>query len=197
MKKYYRELTKLILKTAAKGAFVVTLSGFAGPNAPKLISQFAKYEIKYLRFALRRLHRLKMIELREDHERQLIAKLTAKGEVVLKREEIEKLKIAKPVKWDGLWRIVAFDIPTEKKISRDYFRNHLYSLGFYQIQKSVFVYPYPCEREIQELCEFYEIERTVLLMLATYLGGQEVAVRRFFRIGRRPAIKNIKKEENF
>ena len=61
------------------------------------------------------------------------------------------MKIRKPAKWDGKWRIVVFDIPENLRSIRQALREHLCRLQFYQLQKSVFVLPYECGDEI----EFY------------------------------------------
>lgn len=45
--------------------------------------------------------------------------------------------------WDGKWRILIFDIPEKLRRYRDFLRTELSSLGFYQLQKSVWVHPLP------------------------------------------------------
>jgi len=161
---------------------VITLAGFAGPLAPKLLTRFAKYKMWYIRQQLKRLQRLKLIALREDHEGRIIAKLAPKGKAALERGELWQMNLKKPVKWDGLWRVVAFDVPTVKKVSREFLRQHLKALGFYHIQKSIFVCPYPCEEELCRVCKFYEIEKHVSLLLATSLGLHEKAVCYHFKL---------------
>lgn len=42
-------------------------------------------------------------------------------------------------KWDGIFRVVIFDIPERKKEYRNWLRSTLYSLNFKQLQKSVFI----------------------------------------------------------
>ena len=56
-------------------------------------------------------------------------------------------------KWDGKWRVVIFDIPQELHKQRIKFRTKLLSLGFSALQKSVFVFPYPCDKELGDICE--------------------------------------------
>lgn len=181
-RRYKCELTKLILTTLRDTAIVLTIAGFSGPKAPMLISRFAKYEIWYLRRRLKSLHRLNMIELTEDHKGRIIAKISDSGEARMKRDELWNMKLARPLVWDGLWRVVAFDVPTEKHISRDHLRQHLKALGFHYIQKSIFVCPYPCDEELRKICEYYEIERHATLLLATSLGFHEKDARRRFNL---------------
>ena len=49
--------------------------------------------------------------------------------------------------WDGKWRMVVFDIPEEAKPARRQMRHLLRANGFKLIQKSVYINPYPLNRE--------------------------------------------------
>ncbi len=44
--------------------------------------------------------------------------------------------------WDGKWRLIMFDIPETGRRERDAIRGTLKSIGFYLIQKSVYIYPH-------------------------------------------------------
>jgi len=59
----------------------------------------------------------------------------------------------KSEKWDHIWRVVMYDIPSKHKYERDGFRKKVKELGMYQLQKSVWIYPYDCKEEIQFLCD--------------------------------------------
>lgn len=41
--------------------------------------------------------------------------------------------------WDGIWRVVIFDIPEQKRVLRNLFRRNLKKWGFQPLQKSVWV----------------------------------------------------------
>ena len=89
--------------------------------------------------------------------------------------EIEKQKI-----WDKKWRIIIFDIPEKRgRIARDVLRSKLQKLGFYLIQKSVWVYPYPCEKEVQLLCEMFNINPYVNIITAERIYNDN-SVKRYF-----------------
>jgi phenylacetic acid degradation operon negative regulatory protein len=83
-------------------------------------------------------------------------------------------------KWDGKWRIVIFDIPQELHKNRNYFRNKLRALGFYMVQKSVFVFPYPCGDELGPICGRLQIGDYVDLILAESVGFKEKEIRKYF-----------------
>jgi hypothetical protein len=56
----------------------------------------------------------------------------------------------------------------------------LKELGFYCLQKSVFVHPYECQREIELIKEVYEIGPYVCYLEADFIG-QEARLRRYFK----------------
>ncbi len=58
-----------------------------------------------------------------------------------------KAQLETPKVWDGKWRMVIFDIPEEDRQQRNRLRFLLKVNGFQQIQKSVFVNPYPLNRD--------------------------------------------------
>ena len=75
--------------------------------------------------------------------------------------------IKKTPTWDGLFRVIIFDIPENRKGIREIFRKKLKELEFQQLQKSVFVSPYECRNEIDFLKNVYEIVPYVSYILAT------------------------------
>lgn len=79
---------------------------------------------------------------------------------------LDDLIIVKPKEWDGNWRIVMFDIPERFKKVRDEIRMHLKSLGFYELQKSVFVHPFPCAGEVDKIIKFYNAREYVRIITA-------------------------------
>jgi DNA-binding transcriptional regulator PaaX len=91
------------------------------------------------------------------------------------------MKLKRPAKWNGKWRLVMFDIPHGYKRARDAFRQKLKRLEFYPIQKSVFITPYPCEDEIDFLASVFDIRKHVILMNIADFEGEE-KLKRHFRI---------------
>ncbi len=58
-----------------------------------------------------------------------------------------KARLPEKAKWDGKWRIIVFDIPEQARSARNKLRNLLKTNGFKMVQKSVFINPYPFNRE--------------------------------------------------
>ena len=57
-----------------------------------------------------------------------------------------------------------FDIPEFKKSARETLRKRLKKLGFFQFQKSVWIYPYPCEQEIDFISEVFMVAPYINLL---------------------------------
>lgn len=69
-------------------------------------------------------------------------KLTEKGRLRALYKKLETLGQSPKKVWDGKWRIAIFDIPEKGRRERDAIRWVLQSVGFYQLQKSVYIYPH-------------------------------------------------------
>lgn len=104
--------------------------------------------------------------------------ITKSGMNRLSQIELKQISI-KRVAWDGKWRIVTFDVPEEKSGRRHLLRRKLKELGFYHFQRSVFLLPYPCDREIDRIKEILEIENNVHLLTADSFYGDDELIRRF------------------
>jgi len=62
-------------------------------------------------------------------------------------ETLLNFKIQKK-KWNGKWYMLFFDVPEIQRNKRDYLRKYLRKIGFYQYQKSVYIFPFECENEV-------------------------------------------------
>ena len=105
--------------------------------------------------------------------------LTAKGKKRANELLIEDLEINRPPKWDKKWRVVIFDIPEDKRHNRDIFRERIINLGFIQIQKSVYVYPFECAQEIAFVSNYLSVQKFVTIMIAEIIQGEEKIVNEF------------------
>ncbi len=94
------------------------------------------------------------------------------------------VKIQRPKKWDQLWRVVMFDIPEETRQFRDILRDHLKQVGFRELHHSVFVFPYPCEKELAALVNLYGAEKYVRILTVKTIDNEPL-VRKLF-----PALKH-------
>lgn len=105
--------------------------------------------------------------------------LTEKGKARLLKKEIAELEIPKPVRWDRNWRVVLFDIPEEKKYGRDGLTRKLKEIGFVSLQKSVWIHPFPCRAEIEQIAAHHEIDQYVTYLETSYIDKQELLIKQF------------------
>ncbi len=100
-----------------------------------------------------------------------VVRLTEKGRRELSRY-IMKEKLIKPLRWDGYWRIIIFDISEKRRYARDRIRMHIEELGFVKLQNSVWVYPYECEELVALLKADFEVGKEVLYIVAREIEGE-------------------------
>ena len=117
---------------------------------------------KALREKVRELYRSKLVEKKENPDGSQTLILSEKGKLKALTYRFKEMKIKKE-NWDGKWRVVIFDIPERLRCGRDILRDKLKVLGFYELQKSVLVFPYECKNEIEFIVEFFGLKPYVRL----------------------------------
>ena len=105
--------------------------------------------------------------------------LTPKGEVKLQDIVIDEIEIKNPKLWDGKWHMVMYDLPVRFKKARDAFRWKLKDLGFYQFQKSVWIYPYPCEGELLFVADFFGVRKQIDILEVSKISNEAKLRNRF------------------
>jgi len=104
--------------------------------------------------AMRALRRLELSGHIKKKKQDKKIYFTEKGYLEILKYQIQE----EHSKWDGKWRIVIFDILEEKRNYRDFLRNLLRWLGFRELQKSVWVFPYDVKDRIKELLKIQKLK---------------------------------------
>jgi len=138
-----------------------------------------KFNLSALKRNLKRLREQKLVEINTVDSEEII-KLTKKGYTKYLKFKPHELTINKN-KWDGRWRIVIYDIAKFKKHQQERFRYLIKSMGFLQLQKSVYLTAYPCEEQIEYLREYFGIGKEVIYIRADKIEN-ESAYRKYFGI---------------
>ncbi len=187
MKEKYGKLAKDILfGLAFTGSFAILASTpayFLLPLLKEISDEYTRKKLKEKRVdkIFERFKKRRLIILKEENGK-FIVELTEKGKRKVKEIQFENLKIEKPKKWDRKWWVVIFDIPEKfKKRARNALREKLKELDFYQLQKSVWVFPYSCEKEIQFLCELFDITPFVNILIADNIYN-DIKLRKHFKL---------------
>ena len=177
MKNNKIDITKIILKCLIAGGAVVAI--LALPGMAPVLKMFTKKDSKYkLRNTIYNLKRTKMVKMYYKDGKEMI-EITEKGKKRLLKYEFDEMKIKKPKKWDGLWRVVIFDIPEPKKYARNALSRKLKEVGFYPLQKSTFIFPYKCFEEVQFIRKYFDVEKYVSFLVAKEMEGSSILKKHF------------------
>ncbi|MEK7128557.1 MAG: hypothetical protein AAB933_03280 [Patescibacteria group bacterium] len=84
-------------------------------------------------------------------------------------------------KWDGKWRVVVFDVWENTRSKRDALRYEIKNFGFIQLQRSVWIYPYPCEEFIELLKSSLSFGKNIRYMVLEKLDHDD-KLKKFFKL---------------
>lgn len=179
--------TQFLLMFLALGT--VVCGGAILPGILKAIKEFSRdndwknqFPKKKISNSLTHLRRDRLIEIITDNNDKVKILLTNKGQKRVREYSIDTLKIKKPEKWDGKWRILMFDIPSKPKIynlAREALRNKIKDLGFFQMQKSAWVYPYECEDELLFIAEAFEVQKYIEILTVEKMLHEKMLKQKF------------------
>ena len=179
------ETTKIILKIMIGGFLIPAV--FLFPGTSILLKEFLKKrdinkDVKYFRRTLRRIRDKKLIKVVQKDGIDFL-EITRLGKKELLKYDIDDLEIKKPKIWDKKWRMVIFDIPEKYRNARMFLSKKLKEIGFFPLQKSVFIYPYECENEIDFIREFFGVEKFVILLHVPMMGDYyDLILKRHFNL---------------
>ena len=136
-----------------------------------------KYKIKK---ALMGLQKRKILGI-EELDGQIVIKVKKFGKsLIIKYSTRELLSYKLKTKsWDKKWRLVLFDVSEEERKKRDFLRRTLKWLGFITYQKSVFVFPYDCKKEIVYLKKILEGKYDIKYLVAEEIDDAERLMKYF------------------
>lgn len=178
-----KNTAKVILALAAVGALMPL--AVVAPNLPSALAElgilFTKTPPRRRRKAIRRLQKQRLIEITEQPDGTTAITLTERGKRRVLLFNLEYLQLERPAQWDGKWRIIAFDIPEKFHAGRRALREKMRELGFYPLQKSVFVFPYSCRDEVDFIADFFGVGRYLNYIEATHIDDTK-HLREHFRI---------------
>lgn len=151
---------------------------FAEANvaAEAIVNEFIKVrkKKKYLKQSLERFIKNGLVVRREGK-----FFVTRKGAIFFRRIAV-KATLRNTKSWDGKWRLVTFDVPVNVDEKRYQLRGLLKEFGFYQLQKSVWIYPSYLAEKFWRLLVDLELDQYCKVMLVEFLEG-DVEVKRHFK----------------
>lgn len=167
-RKRKRDLKYAIL-TLAKASALIGLAVMA-PNVPQALEKMGLLpHASQGRSTVGRTRRL-LVKKGFLSEKDGKLRLTPRGLSTLAILEAQ-YSTKRPSRWDGRWRVLAFDVPEYRKGIRDKIRRTLVHIGFVRLQDSVWAYPYDCEDLIVLLKADLKIGKDVLYMIVDEIEG--------------------------
>jgi phenylacetic acid degradation operon negative regulatory protein len=113
----------------------------------------------------------------DNYEHGLV--LTARGRKRAEQTDISNLRIPTPAAWDGNWRITLFDIPEQYKVKRNFLSRKLRQIGCQQLQRSVWIHPFPYREELEAITVAYDLQQYVTYMETNYIDAEAKLIERF------------------
>ena len=163
-----------------KGAVMWELISFLGETLKSKSSLTKKEKERKVLRVLKNLERRQIIALEEKDDKVFVY-LKDKNNPKIIEYSIKKLLDfkKKKKKWDGRWFMVFFDVPEIQRNKRNYLRDFLKKLGFYQYQKSVYIFPYECEKEVALIRKIVEGAKYMRYIIAEKIE-EENKIKRYF-----------------
>jgi DNA-binding transcriptional regulator PaaX len=109
--------------------------------------------------------------------------ITDKARKRLQKADLDNLAISTPDKWDRKWRIVFYDIPEKHKYSRHVISNRLTLLGMHQLQRSVWIHPFPCEEPVHAIAVANDVGKYITYIEVEHISNQAALVQKFSKLG--------------
>ena len=145
-----------------------------------LSRMFERYYPSSVERATIKLWRKGFVEVKETGE-GFVVTLTDKGKTEVIKYDLENMSVERQGPWDGKWRMVIFDIASGNDKVRHKLLECLKSMGFFRIQKSVYVHAYPCAKQIKFIREVLGISHSIKLATIEHLENDD-DLRRIFRL---------------
>lgn len=136
-------------------------------------NEWDDFERQKLVRAVKEFYRDRLVEYKENSDGAIEVVLTENGKKRALKYQLDEMEIKIPQKWDGKWRVVIFDISEKRRAARGALRDKLRDLGFEELQKSVFVFPYECKDEVDFVMEVFEVRSGVVFMVTDSFTNDE------------------------
>ena len=154
-----RAVNIVLEQIGSEGLSGVRLRGSSAPDALKQL-KLADFDDAMIARALAEMRRQDLVEITKNGQEYRL-QLSVKGIHRLQRAQVERIIIARPDTWDGLWRMVTYDVPRAQSAQRRLFARQLERLGFTMIRESVWFHPYSCFGQVEEIMTYCGLQRYV------------------------------------
>ncbi len=179
------EAIEAVLETIAEE--LISMGGYFKPRLNVLIGILIKEVVKKRKIdrikvkrAMNILEKKEIISFEEKND-QVFVQLNENGRSTILKYSIKSLlDLKRRNKWQGKWYLVFFDVPEIQRNKRDYLRRFLLELGFYPYQKSVYLFPYECEKEINLIKRIVEGKGYIKYIVAEKIEDEPQVINFFY-----------------
>jgi phenylacetic acid degradation operon negative regulatory protein len=99
--------------------------------------------------------------------------LSREGAQAVQRYHFRDMVLSRSESWDGIWRIVIFDVPERHGKARRALSYKLHQIGALRLQDSVYIYPFPWKDEIDLVSEFFQVGAYMRYIEAARVEGDK------------------------
>lgn len=163
------------LPVIAKGAYDLLHES----EKQKRAGEWEKFNQWRLKQVIKRMQSAKYIEIDTKTEIPKIT-ITKKGSRRLLQFNVDSM-ILDETNWDGKWRLIIYDVKTEKRQNSEQFRKSLNKLKLLKLQRSVYLTPFKCEDHIEYLRILYDVGNEVVILKVKEIEN-ELAYRKYFGV---------------
>jgi phenylacetic acid degradation operon negative regulatory protein len=125
--------------------------------------------------AVYRLRKRGLVEVVNKNNGKFL-RLTKEGQL---ETLLAKAKLPGSNKWDGKWRLMMFDIPEGARDKRNRLRGLLKQNNFYKLQASVYINPYPLNREAVNYLKETKLMEYIRILRVDEMDEDEELRKRF------------------
>ncbi|MDE2311729.1 MAG: hypothetical protein KGJ93_01390 [Patescibacteria group bacterium] len=169
----------VLLAAVAPNIFQAVDKLFIHKSRKKISFSKKKAKIQQAIYYLKRTGKIKV----GASKGQLRVRLTNLGRKRVEEADFGSLAVPKPSGWNQKWWQVAADIPTKQyRQAADALRWKLKQMGFYSLQRTLWLYPYDPRRELQMVVDRFGVGRFVAVMEVSGLDkDDEGKMKRYFK----------------
>ncbi len=135
--------------------------------------ELRRIDQRSIRKALSDLERDGLIAITEHTDNTFSVVLSPHATQRLGAIEMHKVARKRPKKWDQKWRLLIYDVSEDRKKSRDAIRRELQSVGFLELQHSVWIFPFDVTDVMQLLRELYDLKEELIVLTTDRFESDE------------------------
>lgn len=176
------QIVDMIIKFGSTGTVLAV--GLVAPNLIQVLDEPMQKLYKHLDQRQREREAMRIIRnmkaqgyLAGDYEHGLT--LTKKAQKRFHKITLAEAIISPQEVWDKKWRIIMYDIPQKNAQARKLLSKLLRQMGCFQLQKSVWITPFPCLELIENIAAQLEVSHYVSYFDTEHINNAGVLRERF------------------